>query len=180
MSYFTYQGMQIYYQEYGEGTPWIFLHGNTASSRMFEPLLPLYQSHGKIVLMDFLGNGQSERLSAFPPDIWADQGRQVVELCRRLGYGRANLVGTSGGAYAAIHAGFQTPELFVKIVADSFDGNTLPSEFARSVTEERCRAKADPSAREFYRWCQGELGASRGSGHGRAGSFGAPSWAAVS
>lgn len=156
MSYFTYQGMQIYYQEYGEGTPWIFLHGNTASSRMFEPLLPLYQSHGKIVLMDFLGNGQSERLSAFPPDIWADQGRQVVELCRRLGYGRANLEGSSGGAYAAIHAGFQAPELFGKIVADSFDGSTLPSEFARSVTEERCRAKADPSAREFYRWCQGE------------------------
>ena len=156
MSYFTYQGMQIYYQEYGEGTPWIFLHGNTASSRMFEPLLPLYQSHGKIVLMDFLGNGQSERLSAFPPDIWADQGRQVVELCRRLGYGRANLVGSSGGAYAAIHAGFQAPELFGKIVADSFDGSTLPSEFARSVTEEHRRAKADPSAREFYRWCQGE------------------------
>lgn len=156
MSYFTYQGMQIYYQEYGEGTPWVFLHGNTASSRMFEPLLPLYQSHGKIVFMDFLGNGRSERLSAFPPDIWADQGRQVVELCRRLGYGRANLVGTSGGAYAAIHAGFQTPELFGKIVADSFDGSTLPSEFARSVAEERRRAKADPSAREFYRWCQGE------------------------
>ena len=83
MSYFAYQGMRIYYQEYGKGTPWIFLHGNTASSassRMFEPLLPLYQSHGKIVLIDFLGNGQSERLPTFPSDIWADQGRQVVEL----------------------------------------------------------------------------------------------------
>ena len=156
MSYFAYQEMQIYYQEYGEGTPWIFLHGNTASSRMFEPLLPLYQSHSKIVLMDFLGNGRSERLSAFPPDIWADQGRQVVELCRRLGYDRANLVGTSGGAYAAIHAGFQAPELFGKIVADSFDGSTLPGEFAQSVTEERRRAKADPAARAFYQWCQGE------------------------
>ena len=156
MSYFAYQGMRVYYQEYGEGTPWIFLHGNTASSRMFEPLLPLYQSRGKIVLIDFLGNGQSERLPAFPSDIWADQGRQVVELCRRLGYAKANLVGTSGGAYAAIHAGFQAPELFGKIVADSFDGSTLPNEFARSMTEERRRAKEDPSAREFYRWCQGE------------------------
>lgn len=156
MSYFTYQGIQIYYQEYGEGTPLIFLHGNTASSRMFEPLLPLYQSHGKIVFMDFLGNGRSEHVSTFPTDIWADQGGQVVELCRRLGYDRANLVGTSGGAYAAIHAGLQAPELFGKIVADSFDGSTLPSGFSRSVAEERRRAKADPSAREFYRWCQGE------------------------
>lgn len=156
MSYFTYQEKQVYYEEHGAGTPWIFLHGNTASSRMFEPLLPLYQSHGKIVLMDFAGNGRSERLSAFPSDIWADQGRQVVELCRHLGCAKANLVGTSGGAYAAIHAGFRAPELFGKIVADSFDGSTLPEEFARSVAEERRRAKADPPAREFYRWCQGE------------------------
>lgn len=156
MSYFTYRGKQVYYEEHGEGVPWIFLHGNTASSRMFEPLLPLYQSSGKIILMDFLGNGRSEQLPAFPPDIWADQGWQVVELCRHLGYAKANLVGTSGGAYAAIHAGLLAPELFRRIVADSFDGSTLPDEFARSIVEERRRAKADPSVREFYRWCQGE------------------------
>ena len=123
---------------------------------MFEPLLPLYQSLGKIILMDFWGNGKSERLPAFPSDIWADQGRQVVELCRHLGYAKTNLVETSGGAYAAIHAGFQVPELFGKIVADSFDGSTLPNEFAQSMAEERHRAKVEPSARAFYQWCQSD------------------------
>lgn len=35
MSYFTYQGKELFYQEAGQGEPCLFLHGNTASSRMF-------------------------------------------------------------------------------------------------------------------------------------------------
>ena len=31
------------------------LHGDTASSRMFELLLPLYQENFRVILMDFLG-----------------------------------------------------------------------------------------------------------------------------
>ena len=34
MAYFKYQGKSIYYEEYGHGEPLIFLHGNTASSKM--------------------------------------------------------------------------------------------------------------------------------------------------
>lgn len=43
MSYFTYYGKKIFYREVGEGKPVLFLHGNTASSKMFELILPLYQ-----------------------------------------------------------------------------------------------------------------------------------------
>ena len=42
MSYFYYQSKRIYYTESGNGAPVLFLHGNTASSKMFELLLPLY------------------------------------------------------------------------------------------------------------------------------------------
>ena len=43
MSYFYYQSKRIYYTESGNGAPVLFLHGNTASSKMFELLLPLYE-----------------------------------------------------------------------------------------------------------------------------------------
>ena len=36
-----YCGRSMFYQEAGEGPVLIFLHGNTASSRLFEPVLPL-------------------------------------------------------------------------------------------------------------------------------------------
>lgn len=51
MAYFDYNGKKIYYQELGSGTPCVFLHGNTASSKMFEFLLPLYRDDMKIILI---------------------------------------------------------------------------------------------------------------------------------
>ena len=62
MSYFTYKSKKIFYQEAGTGEPLIMLHGDTASSRMFEFLLPLYQENFKVILLDFLGNGRSDRV----------------------------------------------------------------------------------------------------------------------
>ena len=82
----TYRGRNLFYQEAGEGPVLIFLHGNTASSRLFEPLLPLYTSHFRCVLLDFLGNGRSDRTDAFPTDLWQDEARQALALIRAAGY----------------------------------------------------------------------------------------------
>ena len=43
MPFFSYNGRQIYYEEHGKGEPVVFCHGNTASSRMFSLLMPLYE-----------------------------------------------------------------------------------------------------------------------------------------
>ena len=59
MSYFYYQSKRIYYTESGNGAPVLFLHGNTASSKMFELLLPLYEERFHVILIDFLGHGLS-------------------------------------------------------------------------------------------------------------------------
>lgn len=155
MPYFSYSGKQVYYTETGNGKPCIFLHGNTASSTMFTFLLPLYTDERRVILMDFLGNGRSQRVSRFPEEMWIDQGHQVVELCRKLDCGKVDLVGTSGGAYAAINAALECPELFHKVIADSFDGNSLPEHFAEAILQERAFAKSDEQARGFYEWCQG-------------------------
>lgn len=156
MAYFDYNGKKIYYQKLGSGTPCVFLHGNTASSKMFEFLLPLYRDDMKIILIDFLGNGKSDRLASFPEEMWIDQGYQIVELCRNLNCGKVNLIGTSGGAYAAINAALEMPELFRKVVADSFDGSILPAGFGDGIIRERQAAKKDEQARGFYEWCQGD------------------------
>lgn len=122
MSYFVYQGKNIYYTSDGSGMPTLFLHGNTASSMMFEMLLPLYTDELEVIRMDFLGNGRSDRVERFPENIWTCQGKQVVALAETLGHDKINLIGTSGGAYAAINAALLRPELFRCVIADSFDG----------------------------------------------------------
>ena len=55
MAYLSYQGKRLFYTEYGTGPVVLFLHGNTASSRLFEPLMPLYAARFRCILPDFLG-----------------------------------------------------------------------------------------------------------------------------
>ena len=144
-----YCGRSMFYQEAGEGPVLIFLHGNTASSRLFEPLLPLYTPHFRCVLLDFLGNGRSDRVESFPADLWQEEARQALALIRAAGYERPCLLGTSGGAWAAMNAALLAPGAVGAVVADSFDGRSLHPGFARDLTAERDRAKRDKAAREF-------------------------------
>lgn len=53
------------------------------------------------------------------------------------------------------------PDLTEKVIADSFDGRTLHETFAEDLLKERRTAMQDPSARQFYQWCQGEDWGSR-------------------
>lgn len=122
---------------------------------MFQFLLPFYTPCFHCILLDFLGSGRSQRMPELPPQLWIDQGRQAAALIRHLGLGPVFLVGTSGGAWAALNAGLEHPDLVRGIVADSFDGRTLHRGFDRELLEERAAAKASHQARQFYQWCQG-------------------------
>lgn len=156
MAYFSYQNKKIYYEETGTGKPVVLLHGNTASSKMFELLMPLYERHYKVIRIDFLGHGKSDRLKWFPPDLWLEEARQTIALLEYLNYGPAALIGTSGGAYVAVNVGLVRPDLTAAVVADSFDGRTLEDDFAEKLLKERKEARTDEQALMFYKWCQGE------------------------
>lgn len=62
MSFFNYKNKRVYYEEIGEGKPILLLHGNTASSNMFLDLIESYTQEYKVILIDFLGHGKSDRL----------------------------------------------------------------------------------------------------------------------
>lgn len=156
MAYFHYQSNKIFYKEVGVGTPLIMLHGDTASSVMFEFILPLYQENFRVILMDFLGNGRSDRVLAFPENLWITQAEQVIALIEHLQLAQVHLLGTSGGAWVAINTALKRPDLISKVVADSFDGRSLHENFANNLLQEREMAKHDLYARQFYEWCQGD------------------------
>lgn len=109
MAYFKYENKKIYYKEIGSGVPLILLHGDTASSKMFEFLLPLYENFFKVILIDFLGNGKSDRIGKFPADLWFSQAQQVIALLEHLNYHKVNLIGTSGGAWVAMNVALERP-----------------------------------------------------------------------
>lgn len=153
MAYFTYHEKSVFYEEYGEGAPVVFLHGSTASSRMFELLMPLYTGKFRCILIDFLGNGRSDRVSGFPADLWHDEAMQVIALAEHLKLAgqlkneeKLSLIGTSGGAWAAVNAALERPDLFSAVVADSFDGRTLNRHFEENLVSERKAATFSETA----------------------------------
>src|SRR5699024_5331498 len=156
MSYFYYQSKKIFYKEDGRGKPLIMLHGDTASSRMFEFILPLYQENYRVILLDFLGNGQSDRVDRFPENLWTAEAEQVIALIEYLKIEKVNLLWTSGGAWVAVNTALKRRDIIDKVIADSFDGRTLNEDFKGNLLKERETAKQDIHARQFYEWCQGQ------------------------
>ena len=153
MAYFKYRDKSVYYTEYGQGEPLVFLHGNTDSSKMSGFLMPLYAEKFRCILIDFLGNGRSDRVESFSPDMWYDEALQTIALAEHLQCGRVSLIGTSGGAWAAVNAALERPDLFHAVVADSFDWRTLNDNFSANLLAERKAAKEDIQSRQFYEWC---------------------------
>ena len=155
MAYFSYGKKHIYYEEHGKGNPVIFCHGNTASSRMFSLLMPLYENDLHCILIDFLGCGRSDRTASFPSDIWIDEARQIVSLVQHLELEEVSLIGTSGGAWVVMNAAMMMEGRVSSLIADSFDGRTLNSSFSSNLIKERESAMKDEDARGFYEWCLG-------------------------
>lgn len=54
-------GADLYYEDYGDGQPIVFLHGATAGLRYFEPQLMELSNEYRTVAFDFRGHGRSEK-----------------------------------------------------------------------------------------------------------------------
>lgn len=156
MPYFKYKNKSVYYEEIGQGEPVILIHGNTMSSKMFDCILDLYKSKFKVILIDFLGHGKSDRLDKFETDFWYDEAKQIICLIEENKYKNVSLIGTSGGAIAAINVGLERPDLIDKIVADSFSGECSDENAVFRIEQNREYAKQNEMAVNLWRYNHGD------------------------
>jgi pimeloyl-ACP methyl ester carboxylesterase len=132
MSSFRFKGQRIAYTEYGGGPaavtrtgsrgrtaksapaasrPVILVHGLLLSQEMHRPLAEDLAARGnRVITVDLLGHGQSDR----PRDMWRYSmsifGEQVVGLMDHLGIEQAVVMGTSLGANTALEIASAAPE----------------------------------------------------------------------
>lgn len=155
MDYFIFNDNHVYYKEFGTGTPLLFLHGNTASSNMFTEIAEKYRKNFKVILIDFLGHGKSDRLKEFPTDLWFNEAEQVIAFLREKQYTNVNIIGSSGGALVAINVALEAPDLVNKVIADSFEGEKPQKTFTENIKEDREYSKHDENAKMFYVYMHG-------------------------
>jgi len=58
------------YHERGEGAAVLFLHGNPTSSYLWRDVLPPLEGHGRLILPDLIGMGDSAKLPNPGPDVY--------------------------------------------------------------------------------------------------------------
>jgi len=112
MPTFTHEGHRLAYTEYGEGPRTVVLiHGLLLSQRMQRPLAEELAERGnRVITLDVLGHGKSDR----PRDMWRYSmtffGEQVVGLLDHLGLDEAVIAGTSLGANITLEVAAVAPD----------------------------------------------------------------------
>jgi pimeloyl-ACP methyl ester carboxylesterase len=109
---FEYGEYELAYETYGEGPRvTVLLHGLLFSRRMHDELARALAERGhRVVTLDLLGHGASDR----PRDMWrysmTEFGREVVALLDHLEVEQAVVMGTSLGANTTLEVASLAPE----------------------------------------------------------------------
>lgn len=108
-------GIQLHYQEFGEGPAFVMIHGITGNLAIWHlEIVPALMSAFRITTYDLRGHGYSD----VPPTGYttADHASDLRQLLDNLGIQRAHVMGHSFGADIALHFTILFPERVDRLV----------------------------------------------------------------
>ena len=105
----TADGVELYYEETGAGTPICFVHEFAGDFRSWESQVRFFSRRHRCIAF----NARGYPPSGVPdPDAYSqDRARDdVIAILDALGIDRAHIVGCSMGAFATVHVGLHAPQ----------------------------------------------------------------------
>ena len=113
-------GLNMYYEIYGEGKPLVLIHGGGSTIQTtFGNIIPLLLQHRQIIAMDLQAHGRTGDRST---DLSFEQDAEdVVALLYNLKIDKADFLGYSNGGHTLIEIALRYPAIINKmIIASSF------------------------------------------------------------
>lgn len=112
-------GVELYYEVHGEGSPLVMLHGGVNPSDMFgAPLAEMAKTH-KVYAVHLRGHGFST--DADEPWTYQQMADDVAALLGELGIGKIDIMGWSLGGGVALQTAIRHPERVGKLVVVSMN-----------------------------------------------------------
>jgi pimeloyl-ACP methyl ester carboxylesterase len=141
----TTDGVELYYEQAGSGTPIVFVHEFAGDYRTWEPQMRRFSWLHRCVTYSQRGYPPSD-VPSDPAKYGQDIARgDVIALMDSLGIDKAHIVGHSMGAYTALHVGISQPKRCISVTAAGCGWGSLPDPAAR----EAMRAQAAETAKLF-------------------------------
>jgi pimeloyl-ACP methyl ester carboxylesterase len=112
--YVQVNGLNMYYEEYGGGKPLILIHGGTVTLSMWEPHIPFFAKHFRVIAPDSRGHGKTNNPTGkFSYRLMADD---VAAFVQALSLTKPLVCGYSDGGQIALEIGMCYPNLAAALV----------------------------------------------------------------
>ena len=133
---------QIHVEVYGEGEPLVLLNGIMMSTSSWKPFISVLSKQNKLILLDFLDQGQSSKMTEeFHIAIQADVIQCVLDA---LKLPKAHIAGISYGASVAMHFAANYPDSVDKLML--FNCVSYSSPWITEVGKGWSAARVSPEA----------------------------------
>jgi pimeloyl-ACP methyl ester carboxylesterase len=114
--YAVVNGLHMYYEEYGKGSPLVLIHGAASTVQTsFGRLIPELSKTHRIIGVEMQAHGHSDNRDGRPISFEQD-AEDVVELLRQMHIEKADFFGFSNGATTALEIAIHHPTLVGRLV----------------------------------------------------------------
>lgn len=139
-------GVDIYYEVYGEGDPVFLLHGGLGNGDYFVNQIPALAEHYQVVVMDSRGHGRSSFDAT--PISYAVMAKDVLGLMDLLKIEKTDIVGWSDGGIIGLDLAIRHPTRVGRVFA--FAANTVTAGVIDGVENNPTFARFIARAGEEY------------------------------
>jgi len=117
------QNHNIHYVEAGEGHPILLIPGAWSTYRYWNRVMPFLSKHYKILALDYLGVGDSDKPRSGFAYTMEEQADVIAGMIEELKISQVHIMGTSYGGGIALNLAARYPDRVAKIV--TIEGNGM-------------------------------------------------------
>jgi pimeloyl-ACP methyl ester carboxylesterase len=145
----TPDGVKLYYEEAGSGTPILFVHEYCGDWRAWEPQMRFFSRRHRCITYSFRGYPRSDvpdEPSMYGQRHAVDDARHMLD---HLGIAKAHVVGLSQGAFATAHFGRSYPDRALSLTLAGVGSGAGPEgheQFKKDATVTAARIRTDGMA----------------------------------
>jgi pimeloyl-ACP methyl ester carboxylesterase len=110
-------GYALHYVEAGDGVPVLLIPGSFSTYRSWNRLVPLLRDHYRLLALDYLGTGDSDKPQSGFRYTVEEQADLIARMIPQLGMERVHLVGSSYGGAIVLNLAARYPEQVLKVVS---------------------------------------------------------------
>jgi len=109
-------GIKIYYEESGSGTPLLLLHGFGRSCEDWKPYVTELSKSNRVICIDLPGHGRSDLMDTTDVYLHKQAASLIITFINLLKLDTVNIIGFSSGAMIGLYIITLKPALVNKIV----------------------------------------------------------------